>query len=43
MMSDKNIIDDKKKLLFSSLEDINIYVPPLDEALKLVLKDDRPL
>jgi len=38
-----HIIDDKKKLLFSSLEDIKVYVPPLDEALKLVLKDDRPL
>jgi two-component system, NtrC family, nitrogen regulation sensor histidine kinase NtrY len=38
-----HIIDDKKKLLFSSLEDIKVYVPPLDEALNLVLKDDRPL
>ena len=38
-----HIIDDKKKLLFSSLEDIKLYAPPLDEALKLVLKDDRPL
>ncbi|MDC0533147.1 ATP-binding protein [Candidatus Pelagibacter sp.] len=38
-----HIIDDKKKLLFSSLEDAKVYVPPLDEALKLVLEDDRPL
>ena len=38
-----HIIDDKKRLLFSSLDDIKIYVPPLDEALNLVLEDDRPL
>ena len=38
-----HVIDDNKDLLFSSLEDKNIYNPPLDEALKLVLNDDRPL
>jgi len=38
-----HIIDDKKSLLFSSLENENIYVPPLDKAIKLVLDDDRPL
>ena len=38
-----HIIDDNKELLFTSLEDKNIYIPPLDEALKLVLDDDRPL
>ncbi len=38
-----HIIDDNKNLLFSSLEKLNLYVPPLDEALNLVLDDDRPL
>ena len=38
-----HIIDDNKNLLFSSLENKNSYVPPLDKALKLVLDDDRPL
>ena len=38
-----HIIDDNKNLLFSSLENKQNYKPPLDEALKLVLQDDRPL
>jgi len=38
-----HIIDENKKLLFSSLENENKYMPPLDRALKLVLEDDRPL
>ena len=38
-----HIIDENKSLLFSSLENKNKYVPPLDRALKLVLEDDRPL
>ena len=38
-----HIIDDKKNLLFSSLEDTKGYAPPLDKALNLVLEDDRPL
>ena len=38
-----HIIDDNKKLLFSSIENKRNYVPPLDQALKLVLTDDRPL
>ncbi len=38
-----HIIDEKKKLLFSSLDNENKYMPPLDRALKLVLEDDRPL
>ncbi|MDC0518507.1 ATP-binding protein, partial [Candidatus Pelagibacter sp.] len=38
-----HIINDKKKLLFSSLEDTKSYSPPLDKALNLVLEDDRPL
>ena len=38
-----HIIDQDKNLLFSNLEDTSKYTPPLDEALKLVLQDDRPL
>ena len=38
-----HIIDEKKNLLFSSLEDKKKYIPPMDQALKLVLTDDRPL
>ena len=38
-----HIIDIKKKLLFSTLEDNQPYTPPVDKALKLVLDDDRPL
>ena len=38
-----HIIDNKKNLLFSSLVNKNNYIPPIDEALKLVLDDDRPL
>ena len=38
-----HIIDKDKNLLFTNLEDKNLYVPPLDEALNLVLEDDRPL
>ncbi len=38
-----HIIDLNKKLLFSTLEDDDPYIPPLDQALNLVLDDDRPL
>jgi two-component system nitrogen regulation sensor histidine kinase NtrY len=38
-----HIIDVNKKLLFSTLEDDDPYVPPVDRALNLVLDDDRPL
>ncbi len=38
-----HIIDDSKNLLFSSLENKEKYIPPLDKALNLVLDDDRPL
>jgi|TARA_B110000444_G_scaffold209324_1_gene204103 two-component system, NtrC family, nitrogen regulation sensor histidine kinase NtrY len=38
-----HIIDQNKNLLFSNLDDLTKYNPPLDEALKLVLDDDRPL
>ncbi len=38
-----HIIDIKKKLLFSTLDADQPYTPPVDEALNLVLEDDRPL
>jgi two-component system nitrogen regulation sensor histidine kinase NtrY len=38
-----HIIDLEKKLLFSTLSDNEPYIPPVDEALNLVLDDDRPL
>jgi two-component system nitrogen regulation sensor histidine kinase NtrY len=38
-----HIIDLQKKLLFSTLGDNEPYIPPVDEALNLVLDDDRPL
>ena len=38
-----HIIDQYKNLLFSTLNDLNEYKPPLDDALNLVLDDDRPL
>ena len=38
-----HIIDQNKELLFSTLENLDEYRPPVDEALKLVLDDDRPL
>ena len=38
-----HIIDQDKKLLFSTIKNPNEYKPPIDRALKLVLDDDRPL
>ncbi|WP_440618467.1 ATP-binding protein [Candidatus Pelagibacter sp. HIMB1493] len=38
-----HIIDIDKKLLFTSLQDNQPYIPPVDRALALVLDDDRPL
>ena len=38
-----HIIDIDKKLLFSTLENNELYNPPVDKALNLVLDDDRPL
>ncbi len=38
-----HIIDIDKKLLFTSLQDNQPYIPPVDKALALVLDDDRPL
>ena len=38
-----HIIDINKKLLFTTLNDDQPYIPPVDKALNLVLDDDRPL
>ncbi len=38
-----HIIDINKKLLFTTLNDDQPYIPPVDRALNLVLEDDRPL
>ena len=38
-----HIIDIDKKLLFTSLDNSELYLPPIDRALNLVLEDDRPL
>jgi len=38
-----HIIDQNKKLLFSNIDNLSNYIPPLEGALKLVLDDDRPL
>ena len=38
-----HIIDINKKLLFTNIDDKSKYTPPVDGALELVIKDDRPL
>ena len=38
-----HIIDINKKLLFTTLNENQPYIPPVDKALNLVLDDDRPL
>ena len=38
-----HIINLEKKLLFSTIQDDNLYIPPVDKAINLVLDDDRPL
>ena len=38
-----HVIDENKKLITTTLEDEGKYVPPVDQALKMVLTDDRPL
>ncbi len=38
-----HIIDQDKNLLFSNLNNLEKYVPPLEGTLKLVIEDDRPL
>ena len=38
-----HIIDVDKKLLFTTINNGQFFVPPVDKALNLVLEDDRPL
>ena len=38
-----HIIDNNKKLLFSTLNKNQAFIPPLNKAINLVLDDDRPL
>jgi len=38
-----HIINNKKELLFTTINSNEIYIPPVDKALSLVLEDDRPL
>ncbi|WP_440909471.1 ATP-binding protein [Candidatus Pelagibacter sp.] len=38
-----HIIDQNKNLILSSSDDTSKYIPPVDDALKMVLTDDRPL
>ena len=38
-----HIIDINKKILFTSINDKNLFSPPVDKAINLVLEDDRPL
>ncbi len=38
-----HIINDKKKIIMSTLNDINKFIAPEKKAFDLVMKDDRPL
>ena len=38
-----HIIDENKNLILTTLEKYSDYIPPVDQALKMVLTDDRPL
>ena len=38
-----HIINSDKRLLFTTLQDNQLYIPPVERALTLVLDDDRPL
>ena len=38
-----HIINNQRKIILSTLDDLKVYKPPADKALKLVLADDRPL
>ena len=42
-IDEAHIIDIKKNLLFTSIDDKSNYSPPVDGALELVIEDDRPL
>ena len=38
-----HVIDENKKIITTTLDETNNYVAPVDQALKMVLTDDRPL
>ncbi|MFL2897677.1 MAG: ATP-binding protein [Candidatus Pelagibacter sp.] len=38
-----HIINDKKKIIMSTLNDLNKFIPPEKKAFELVMKDERPL
>ena len=38
-----HIINNKKQIIMSTLNDLNKFVPPEKEAFELVMKDERPL
>ena len=38
-----HLINNQSKLILSTIDDQNKYIPPANKALKLVLEDDRPL
>ena len=38
-----HIINNNKKLIISTLENVKKFIPPDDKAINMVLKDDRPL
>ena len=38
-----HVIDENKKIITSTLDNKDDYIPPVDQALKMVLTDDRPL
>ena len=38
-----HVIDDNKELFTTTLDEVSNYVAPVDQALKMVLTDDRPL
>ena len=38
-----HIINNQRKLILSTLDNLENYIPPANKALKLVLEDDRPL
>ena len=42
-MDEVHIIDADGSLYLTTLEDVSLYIPPLPEALEMVLNDKRPL
>ena len=42
-MDEIHVIDKNGKLFFTTLEDQSLYIPPMNDALEMVLNDKRPL